>query len=87
MKTLMEIAQADRYDLGQDELAIRNAMGDLAELIRLKLGCLTAAAPCGPILAVSPELKDALLALGHGGDTGQEAVAAVATVTAEAAVA
>lgn len=81
MKTLMEIAQADRYDLGQDDLAIRNAMGDLADWLRLKLGCLTAITPGSPIVAVSPELKEALLALEHGGLTGQEAVAAVPTVT------
>ncbi|WP_432263522.1 hypothetical protein [Cupriavidus sp. TMH.W2] len=86
MKTLMEIAQADRYDLGQDDLAIRNAMGDLADWLRLKLACLTAVRPGSPIVAVSPELKEALLALEHGGETGQEAVAAVPTVTNEATV-
>lgn len=83
MKTLMEIAQADRYDLGQDDLAIRNAMGDLADWLRLKLSCLTAVAPgTSPVVAVSPELKEALLALEQGGQVGQAAVAAIPTVTA-----
>ncbi|WP_042875532.1 hypothetical protein [Cupriavidus necator] len=83
MKTLMEIAQADRYDLGPDDLVIRNAMADLAVWLRQKLGCLTAVASGSRIVAVSPELKAALLALEHGGEAGQAAVAAVPTVNEE----
>ncbi|WP_342051241.1 MULTISPECIES: hypothetical protein [unclassified Cupriavidus] len=83
MKTLMEIAQADRYDLGQGELAVRNAMGDLAIWLRLKLPCLTAVAPTTSlVVAVSPELKEALLVLEQGGQVGQGAVSAIPTVTA-----
>ncbi|QYY33646.1 hypothetical protein K2O51_30835 (plasmid) [Cupriavidus pinatubonensis] len=83
MKTLVEIAQADRYELDTDDLAIRNAMADLAAWLRQKFEYLTTAAPHGTILAVSPELKEALLALEHGGEMGQAAVAAVPTVTAD----
>lgn len=79
MKTLVEIAQADRYDLAPDDLDVRDAMADLSVWLRQKLGCVAAAAPGSPILAVSPELKAALLALEQGGASGQASVAAVPT--------
>jgi hypothetical protein len=75
VRTLTEIVQANRYDLGHEELVIRDAVGDLADWMRRNLDFLAAVVPGAP-LSISAELSAAIEALQRAEQQGAAALLA-----------